>query len=202
MIRKVTCFCACFVVVVAVTSVLAGVNANAKVAVHAIPHDSRTCTENFPSITQCADINYTEPAGDVDCFPVFFDLVEYQGFDYGLNWPGTYSCAFTSCSDLTIGTVVWPGDGVAQAWHTCQSSGIAVPGWGWIYEPHPSQVSIVNHPLTERIMTGDCSSPAVVDTLEWFNVYFAGIAGAAGQNPCEPTAVEQTTWSDVKIMFR
>jgi hypothetical protein len=78
------------VLTVALTLILsacawAGANPDAKVAVHVIPHGSRSCTKGFPVITNCAEIITTEPGPDVDAFPVFFDLVEYQGLDYGLT---------------------------------------------------------------------------------------------------------------------
>ena len=96
---------------------LAGLSPDAKVIVHVLPHTSRTCTKNFPTgISTCEDIITTEASTDCDCFPVFFNLTEYQGFDYSMTWPGTYSCVFTSCSVLTIGGIQWPGQGVSHAW--------------------------------------------------------------------------------------
>ena len=74
---------------------LAGLNANAKVAVHVIPHASRSCTKSYPTITACEEIIYTEAGADVDAFPVFFELAEYQGLDYGMTWPdGIYTPNF------------------------------------------------------------------------------------------------------------
>jgi hypothetical protein len=98
-------------------SAFAGANDGlAKVCVHVEAHASRTCLKGFPVITGCEDVVETLAGQDADCFPVFYDLVEFQGFDFGMIWPGMYSCAYTSCSDLTIGGIVWPGDGVSHAW--------------------------------------------------------------------------------------
>lgn len=188
--------------ILAVSSIcVAGANPTAKVAVHVLEHASRSCTKSFPSITKCQDIVYSTDSTDVDCFPVFFDLNEYQGFDYGLNWPGTYSCAFTSCSDLTIGDIVNPGDGLSHAWYSCQSGDIAVTGWAWISEPDSALVCIVDHPTAFDVNIGDCSG-RIDHPAE--NPYCAGIAGAEGDQPdCGgPVANEQSTWGTVKSLFR
>lgn len=200
MIKKLAYSCLCFAVLAVTTPVLAGVNANAKAAVHVLPHASRFCSKDFPTITGCYDIQYTESSMDADCFPVFFDLAEYQSLDYGMTWPGLYSCAFTSCSPLTWGVIVNPGDGISHAWYYCQNSAIATHGWAWIYDA--GQVCIVPHPTLGRILVGDCGAPAVKDSVRWFNIRCAGIGGVVGQDPCAPLAVEQTTWGQVKILFR
>jgi uncharacterized repeat protein (TIGR01451 family) len=173
-------------------------NASGQVAIHVVEHASRTCTKSFPVMTGCADIEYTEPSGDVDAFPVFFDLVEYQGFDYGLTWPGTYTCAFTSCSDLTIGSIVNPGDGISHAWYVCQPGPVAVTGWGWISEPGPASICAVAHPEANAIVIGDCSGGLSQPMV----AYCAGIAGAHGDDPCHTTEVQSTTWGEIKSMFR
>ena len=62
--------------------------------------------------------------------------------------------------------------------------------------PHASRT------CTGGIIVADCTVPAHKDTVELFNVYCAGIGGIEGQNPCEPMDTEQTTWGEVKILFR
>jgi hypothetical protein len=174
----------------------AGINQQGKVAIHALPHASRSCTKSFPVIADCAEIVTTEPGPDADCFPVFFDLVEYQGFDYGMTWPGMYSCVFTSCSDLTIGGIVWPGDGVSHAWTACQTDPIAITGWGWIYDY--GMVGVVDHPEALDINIGDCQG----DFNQPLCSYFAGIGGYIGDDPCEPTATKSTSWGGIKAMYK
>lgn len=187
---------AAILILIVSAAAFAGVNANAKIAVHLEAHASRTCLKNFPSITTQGDIVNEYAGNDVDAFPVFFDMVEYQGFDYGMTWPGTGSCAFTSCSDLTIGTIQYAGDGVSHAWYVCQSSDIAVPGWAWIYEPAPARIQVVINPAAERILVGDCQDPAVKDTIPLSHSYYSGIAGEPGQ-PVQPTS-----WGQIKAMFK
>jgi len=178
-----------------------GNNTVAKVAVHVMSHAAkRSCANLFPDITECEDIVYTLASADVDCFPVFFDLSEYKGCEYGLSWQGTYSCVFTSCSDLTIGDIVDSGDGVSHTWTECQNEDIAIPGWAWIYEPDSSQVCVIEHPDAYAINILDCS-----DGLDepWEDPYCAGIGGEDGDNPCDyPTASESSTWGSVKSLFR
>jgi hypothetical protein len=176
----------------------AGQNAGvAKVAVHVIPHASRSCTKSFPSITGCADIITTEAGPDVDAFPVFFDLVEYQGFDYGVTWPGPYSCVFTSCSDLTIGGIVNTRDGISHAWFVCQPGPVAITGWGWI-SGH-GLVCIVPHPTMGGPQVGDCHQGEPDGMI--YN-FCAGIGDSVGDDPCAAVATEPTTWGAIKGMYR
>ena len=177
-------------------------NPGVKVAIHLEEHlPARSCAGDFPSIATCADIVTTIDAGDVDAFPVFFNLNEYLGLEYGLMWPGQYSCAFTSCSDLTIGGISDPGDGVAHAWHFCQPGPIAVPGWAWIYEEDAAHICIVEHPWAYAISVLDCSPEGRLDHPD--SSFCAGIAGAEGGDPCDhPTNVERATWGGIKSMFR
>jgi hypothetical protein len=175
---------------------LAATNDAAKVAVHVVPHASRTCTKNFPVILDCGDIITTEPGPDADAFPVFFDLDEYQGFDYGMTWPGLYSCAFTSCADLAIGGIVWPGDGISQAWTACQPGPVCITGWGWIYDN--GMVCVVPHPEPQKINIGDCAG----GLAEPICVFCAGIGGFFGDDPCEETPNEVGTWGSIKSMFK
>jgi hypothetical protein len=189
------------VVVVALTLVLsasafAGQNAAAKGAVHVLPHASRSCVKNFPVITGCGEIITTEAGADVDAFPVFFELAEYQGFDYAMTWPGLYSSVFTSCSDLTIGGITWPGEGVSHAWYTCQAEPIVVPGWAWIYDY--GYVELVAHPTAGGVIVGDCGG--ILDEIICLTK--AGIGGYFGDDPCLPTATEPSTWGGIKGIFK
>jgi hypothetical protein len=187
-----------FVILLLVSgSALAGANDSVgKAAVHAVPHASRTCAKNFPSIAGCTQILTTEPSQDVDCFPVFYELNEYQGFDYGLTWPGLYSCAFTSCSDLAIGTIQFTGDGISHAWYVCQAGPVAICGWGWIYDT--GLVCIGPHPTAGGPNIGDCGGALDLPIAN----FCAGIGGASGQDPCTPTNIEPTTWGAIKNVFK
>jgi hypothetical protein len=167
------------------TAVLAGANPAAKVAVHVEAYASRSCTKaaTMPVINTCANIQYTYAGYNVDAFPVFFDMTEYQGFDYGMTWEGGVSGVFTSCSDLTIGGIANSGDGIAHAWYTCRPSWVAIPGWLWRYSY--GLIWVVEHPDAGGIVIGDCATPAGKDTLDPIvDGYCAGTHGKEGCDPC------------------
>ncbi len=176
-------------------SAFAGANPEAKVAVHVLNHASRSCSKNFPSISGCQDIITTNEGINVDFFPVWFDLTEYQGFEYGVMWEGP-SCMFTSCSDLTIGDILYPGDGISHAWTSCQPGPVGIPGFGWIYSY--GMVMIVPHPESGELVVGDCAS--IVDPP--ICIFAAGTNGMLGDDPCAPTANEESTWGSIKSMFK
>jgi hypothetical protein len=183
------------------TGVFAGDNPDFKAAIHVLPHEERYCNINFPEISACAEIVYTyEGCGDIDFFPVFFNLTEYKAVEYGVIWPGSYSCSYTSCSYATMFTIVWPGDGVSHSWDGyCQPGPVAIPGWGWIYETVAGQICLVGMPATRSIAVCDCDEPCRIDYPD--TTYCAGICGAEGEDPCGQVGCDPTTWGSIKAMF-
>ena len=147
-------------------------------------------------IDYCGDIVFHLDNPDVDAFPVFFDLVEYQGMDYSMAWPGLYSCAFTSCSDVTTGSIVFPCDGISHVWAVCQPGPIAIPGWAWIYDY--GLVCVIPHPWSGNIAITDCQG----EMDEPICNFCAGIGGYTGDDPCEPTRAEPASWGSIKRMFK
>jgi len=128
------------------TVAFSGVNDGvAKGIVHVRPHNAKLgCTV---AIDDCDDIVITESSFSFDAFPVFYDLVEFQGCEYGLTWPAwTSPAAFTSCSDLVIGSIALPGDGVSHSWLDCQNASVCVPAWLWLYADGPGQVCMSGNP--------------------------------------------------------
>jgi hypothetical protein len=182
------------------TYAFAGMNADHKIAVHVEDHASRTCTKSFPVIAGCADIVFQLAGPDADCFPVFFDLVGFTGLQHGLDWPGMYTCSYTKCAgDFTIGDIISPGDGVAYTWSTCQYVPVIVVGFGWIYDY--GVVCPVPNPTTGLIGTADCNYVEDAPMC----IFCAGIGGFIGDDPCvpcDPTAIEASTWGGIKSMFR
>jgi len=160
----------------------------------------RSCSSGLPSVIWCNDLKTTEASSDVDCFPVFYDLSEYKGCEFGLTWPGTYTCTFTSCSDLVIGDIVNPGDGIAHTWTACQGDRVAIPGWARIYEPAGGRICVIPAPGKSEIYVLDCGqqldSPDEAPSC-------AGIAGRQGDNPCGGDAppTEDGTWGEIKTLF-
>jgi hypothetical protein len=189
------------------TCLPASANENAKVAVHLLPYDChRRCNNKLPAINSCEDILTTYTGGvNIDFFPVFFNLVEYQGFEYAVEWPGTFSCLFIDCSDNSLGNIVWPGDGITQVWNECQHYSFCVPGWGWIVVDTPGMVCVIPHPLSDEILTAACHGATDPYVLDYPNAsYCAGIFGVIGHSPCLPKQHETAaiTWSSIKHMFR
>jgi hypothetical protein len=127
---------------------------------------------------------------------VFFDMVEFQGFAYGLSWPGSYTCTFYSCSYMTLGTIVNPGDGVIQTWQTCQYGETAIPGWAWIYND-PGMVCVIPHPVEGGVHIGHCGSG---DPDEPIVSFCAGIGGYIGDDPCA-ISTDAGSWGAIKAMF-
>jgi hypothetical protein len=191
------------VLVVAVALILilsatafAGANVSGKAAIHVRAHNAKAgCTV---AITGCADVNTTEPGFSVDAFMVFFDLTAYLGVEYGMCWPAwTYSAAFTSCSDLVIGSIAWPGDGASHTWTACQASPVAVAGFVWLYADGPGMVCPCPHPASGVIQVLDCNE-GLDDPM---CIFCAGVYGMVGDDPCEPTGVEPSTWGGIKAVF-
>jgi hypothetical protein len=176
---------------------LAGANPDAKVAVHVRVHSAKAGCTITPAIVGCGDINTTLPGYDIDAFPVFFDLVEWHGCEYGLCWPDwTYSAAMTNCADFIIGDVSWPGDGASHAWTGC-FYGVMVPSFVWLYADAPGYICVCPHPISGIIGTLDCA-----DLIDEVGCNFcAGVYGLIGDDPCEPTGTEPSTWSEIKGMF-
>jgi hypothetical protein len=177
---------------------LAGNNLTAKSAVHVRAHNAKLACS--VTIADCNDIVTTEAGFSVDAFPIFYQLTEYLGVQYGLTWPAwTYSAAFTSCSDLVIGTVTTPGTGAAHTWTACQAEGIAIPSFVWLYADGPGYVCLSDYPESDPpgLYVLDCSEG--LDTPVWS--ICAGVYGEVGDDACEP-ATEAATWSAIKKIFK
>jgi hypothetical protein len=195
----------------AVAPVNIGVNSEAKVALHILPRvDSRTCSSDFPVIEDAGDILTTCAGTDVHFFPVFYDLVEYMGMEYGIIWHGSHSCLFRSCSDLTIGTIRYPSgtvspedqtDWVAHAWTNCQAGPVAIPGFGWITETEPGMICMVAATGTGHLWVMDCR-PELKGVNEPVCNFCAGIGGVLGDDLSGPASTENTSWGKIKHMFR
>ena len=198
--------CACAMIHILSASAFPGINADHKVAVHVMPHESRDCTKNFPAIEACGDIATTyEGCGDIDFFLVFFNLVRWQGMEYGLWWPPQWGeCVYTTCAgDLFIGDIVSSGDGLAAACFECQHTEIVVAGFAWVLAETPGTVCPVLSPCptAPHLGVGDCSEFG--GELDFARCSFcAGICGAIGDDPCGPTQTEARAWGAVKALFR
>jgi hypothetical protein len=162
------------------TSVLAGTNRSAKVAIHVKAHYAKQNCQGLPAISDSSDIVTTLDGADIDFFPVFFGLTECLGVEYGVEWPGWMNgCVFTSCSDLVIGDIEWPGDGISHAWRECRYAAVVIPGWGWLQADSAGTICMVPHPDAEAISVLDCRE-GIDEPLDNF---CAGVFGAVGDDP-------------------
>jgi len=180
-------------------SLNAGNNPDFKVAVHVLPHDpDRSCQDRMPEISSVDDIQTTYPGcGEIDFFPVFYGLNEYQGIEYAVTWPGSSSCVFVACSYGHMGEIIWPGDWISHVWDECMPGPIAIPGWGRIVVEEPGRICVVNGGASNSITVGDCN--AVLDHTT--ASYCAGVCGAQGDKP-GGTTTGPTKWGAIKRMFR
>jgi hypothetical protein len=158
-----------------------GRNPDVKVAVHVRAHNAKAGCD-YGTIEHCHDIVSEVPGMSVDAFPVFFDLTEYLGVEHGMTWPDwTYSGAWTNCADVVIGDIKNPGDGASHIWDTCHT-GVAVPGYVWLYADGPGMVCVCPHPESNSIFVLDC---AHARDEPIFNAC-AGVHGAVGDAACPP----------------
>ena len=180
----------------------AGQNPNAKVAVHVQAYNSKLNCSGLPVVMDCSDIVTTFSASySFHGMPVFFDLYGATTIEYGLMWPDwAYSVAFTNCADLVIGGIAWPGDNISHAWQTCQIQYAVIGGYGWWYADVGSAGHICPVPHSESGFLGviDCNFAEDVPMC----VFCAGVEGAMGDDPCEPTATEASTWGGIKSIYR
>lgn len=177
----------------------AGQNPNAKVAVHVKAHNAKQNCLSLPVPADCAGITTTYAGYNFDGFPVFFDLYGATTIEFGLQWPAwAYSCAYTNCADLVIGGIMWPGDNISHAWQTCQMGYAVIGGWGWWYADGPGMICPVPHSESGFLGVIDCEFAEDVPMC----VFCAGVYGELGDDPCEPTATEASTWGGIKSMFK
>jgi hypothetical protein len=174
-------------------ALLAGPNANHKIAIHVKSHPT-SCAKGYPSFTGCDQIVTTwKGSGDIDIMPVFYDLTEFTVVEFGLMWPAEwYSMSWVRCKgDLAVGGVGLPGEGTAIAWSTCQKSWAANPGFGWLIAPTPGRVYAVPNPATGDYGVVDCSSsPGPYYDYPIYTTY-SGICGLMGDNPCRPVRAKE-----------
>jgi hypothetical protein len=176
----------------------AGLNPYCKVAVYVREHTSRPPCIDPATIAGCADIVTTTAAQDFDAFPVFFDLNEFVVTELGMTWPDwAYSSITTTCSDLQISSIKWPGDGQSNSWFSCQT-GVAIPFGLWLYADYAGVVCPIGHPISGHCYVVDCHD----GTDEAMCRFCAGAFGATGDDPCAPTGTAPATWGKIKGMFQ
>jgi hypothetical protein len=170
---------------------------------HVMPYmQGRSCAGAISEIESCDDFETEmEGCGFVHVFPVFHDIPEFTGLSYELVWPEDWSdMAFTSCSDITVGDIVRPGDAVSQSWSSCRPGQLVIAGWAEVFSRSPGRVEMLGAGGgNPEIVTCD----GRIITTEW--QFACGVCGASGDDPpCGggPTSVAPTTWGGIKSIFR
>ncbi|MFH1218900.1 MAG: hypothetical protein V1694_00400, partial [Candidatus Eisenbacteria bacterium] len=183
-----------------------GQNLGCKIAIHLKAHPT-SCTKLYPAFTDCNMINETWlPIGDFDAMPVFYDLASYTVHEFGLTWPAEWgSTSWIRCKgDIAVGTILLPGEGTAIAWTVCQFGWGLATGAAWLTATGPGYVTPVANPATMQIDVVDCDF--VTGPYQDFPILISsgGVGGLAGDDPCRtpPTAVEPSTWGQIKSIFK
>jgi hypothetical protein len=177
-----------------------GANPTAKTAIHVRAHSAKAGCTITPPIVTCAEINTTEPSTSVDAFTIHFGLTGHLGTSYGVCWPPEWgSAGWNSCTTLTVGAIYFSGDGASHTWTECQYTGVAVSSYLWLYAYTPGVICPCPHPGTGKNEVLDCWQ-GKDEPICTFCAY-AGDAGGVGDDPCDPTGVEQSTWGGIKAIF-
>ena len=195
----------------------AGQNHLSKVAVHVKAHPT-SCTKAYPVITTCTGIVFTwAPLGDLDAMPIFYDLVAYTVVETGLQWPEAAwgSGSWVKCKgDIAVGVIQHTAvpevpaetegatNGTAVAWSTCQYTWGVLPGFVWLAATTPGKICPVPNPRTGDYGFVDCTPTPGPYYDRPFCISCAGIGGLIGDDPCRPTATDESTWGQIKSMFK
>ena len=192
-----------FAVGTATDCAFAGGNPGCKIAIHLKAHPT-SCTKSYPAFANCDAINETwVPTGDVDAMPVFYNLASYVVHEFGLTWPAEWgSTSWVRCKgDIAVGGILYPGDGTAIAWTSCQVGWGLATGAAWLTATGPGYVTPIANPATNQIDVVDCDPAGPYQDFP-FCLNRGGVGGFIGDDPCLPTANEPSTWGQIKSMFR
>lgn len=199
-------------VVLGVQGNVDGVETNGEPWIH-IPYP-QTCAELVPTATP--------DAYGVEWFLVVAvlesDPLEISTFAFGLGefdpvvlYIGAFGPTFTNLSPLEISTEGWPGpqEGTAVTVGSCicypETNVVPVYYFGvYAYAPGTIPLGPFGFPDPAVFTVVDCfcgGEQPIEDPIEDWGIM--GCGGAEGFNPCEPpTPTEQTTWGQIKAIYR
>jgi len=165
----------------------------------------------MPVYSSCSSIVQEAAAtGEKDVIICLYNFVGLTAAEFAIDWTPDYSYvsfgSFTKCSTLDV-TVIGPGRISTQlAWSSCQvpgSGGILVAGWFRAIGLAGGSRFEVGATDQGNLATRDCAfATDLFHTVHGGRI--ARPAGPADLAPCVqgPTAVENTTWSGVKALYR
>jgi hypothetical protein len=197
------------VIAVALTLVLsayalAGMNPINKVAIHV--GTVKKCANLV--FTNCNDIVTTTALCTGYYFiPVHYDLVGTTVLEGACSWPVAWGTCYygTQCYG-TLAIQDWSKNGYGKY---SFADTACVYSWGepacvrWFYyaTPGPGVICPVANTTTDFIGAIDCTEPEPLPDPA-ICLVCAGVCGGIGGDPCEPTAVEPSTWGSIKNMFK
>jgi hypothetical protein len=181
----------------------AGANPDCKIAVHIKAHPT-SCTKHYPTFTSCSDIITTYPGlGDMDVIPVFYDLNEYTQVEFGLTFDEWCTMSWVRCKgDGAQGSIEDGPSGTRIWWTSCQRGWSVAPGFGWCNAFQPRLACPIPNPATGNLGVQDCAASPGPYTDQPVCVSCAGDGGLLGDDPCRPVETKETTWGQVKILFK
>jgi hypothetical protein len=184
-------------------------------AVHyAGPHDSQTNTCGF-TVENClnvpkGDIAPTAPPGPgrYDVYLLGINLTMHVASTrYGICCDGPIVFnGWTSCSDFEMPTPGWPGsgEGNSQTWLAEQEDFHVTLGILDLYVYGGElELCICDDPRIQDAMWCDGASPTPYCVHNSHPGFLGCLGfGKPGYNPCQYTAVEETSWGIIKSLFR
>jgi hypothetical protein len=201
------------VIAVAMTLVLsayalAGMNPNNKVAVHV--GTVKKCSNLV--FVDCHDIvTSTTICGGMGAYyivPVHYDLVCTTVLEGALTWPAGWGTIYygTQCyGSLAIEVTTIPGYYGYSFASTVPVSSWSEPAcarWFYYATPEAGVVCPTANTTTGFIGVVDCTTDPEPLPDPAICLFCAGVCGGFGDDPCEPTAVEPSTWGSIKNMFK
>jgi hypothetical protein len=180
-----------------------GMNPLTKIGIHARAHGACKTLPTFPA---CSSIITAIPAlnADIDVIPVLFDITQYTVAEFGMTWPAEWGTgSWSRClGNIAIGTIHNPGEGTAISWSVCMYAWSVAPGFLWIFPSSAGIVTPIPNPATGDMGVVDCTPTGVGGPYYDHPMCIFSAGFPAGDDPCEETAVEQSTWGSIKGMFK
>jgi hypothetical protein len=192
------------------SDVMAGANPMAQLAINAAARNAkRNCTTT--AIPSCSAIVQSAAAsGYVDMLVVLYDFDQVTGLEYGIQWSHPFFTSWKDCANLYVFNPTGPNTAdVSQVFTSCTDGpGIGgagrVMGWLQLYGTGAQSVrfTLTSFPADPSIV--DCAFQQ--DPIHTMHPGFSGggLPGPGDLHPCEvgPTATENTTWGQLKDLYR